>query len=102
MTRYQSEFGTTLGVTFYGGKEKGKMFFLSPTEVEEVFTLAEDTKVLSDNMWSGTVGELLDMFKTCTEATAEDMKSRGWGDRLESGLHLRTSVSDDGNTFFTL
>jgi hypothetical protein len=96
MTRFETETGQSLGVTFFGGAGFGRMKFLSQTEQQTLWNLHEGTWVISDNAWEGTVGDLLDLFSTTRQATNQEMIDRGWGDRLESGLALRQAVTDDG------
>ena len=96
MTRFETEQGLSLGVTFFGGAGVGRLKFLTQEEQQTLWNLHEGTWVLSDNGWAGTVGDLLDLFSTIRTATADEMIQRGWSDRLQSGLALRQSISDEG------
>ena len=96
MTRFETETGESLGVTLFGGRDLGKLKFQTQTELELLWSLSEDKIVLSDNGWTGTISELKDLLFSLKQCAKEDMIKRGWGDRLESGLSLRQSVSDEG------
>ena len=97
MTRFETvEKGLQVGVTFFGGMKLGKVKFLSNSELKTLWSLDENEEIISDNGWSGNVGELLDMFSKLKNCSKEEMEKRGWGDRLESGLHLRKSISESG------
>tara|TARA_R110001606_G_scaffold89314_1_gene200743 strand:- start:319 stop:627 length:309 start_codon:yes stop_codon:yes gene_type:complete len=96
MTRFETETGESLGVTFFGGWDLGKLKFQTQTELELLWSLSDDEIVLCDNGWTGTISELKDLLFPLKQCTKEDMIKRGWGDRLESGLSLRQSVSDEG------
>ena len=101
MTRFETLNGEKLGVTFFGGLALGKVKFLSKDELKTLWSLEEWTEVVSDNGWAGTVGDLKDMLHTLESCSDEDMESRGWGGRLESGLHLRESVCETGELVWT-
>tara|TARA_R110000796_G_scaffold102544_2_gene211556 strand:+ start:21 stop:329 length:309 start_codon:yes stop_codon:yes gene_type:complete len=101
MTRFETLQGESLGVTFWGGKTLGKVRFMSKTEMRLIWSLDESDKVVSDNGWIGSVGELLDLFSELTKCPEKVMIRKGWGDRLESGLSLQTCVSDEGELFLT-
>jgi len=96
MTRFETETGLSLGATFFGGTELGRLKFLTATEQQTLWNLHEGTWVISDNGWTGTVGDLLDLFSRTRMASKEIMIEKGWGDRLDSGLALRQSISDEG------
>ena len=96
MTRFETTTGESLGVTFSGGISLGKLKFQTQTELELLWSLSEDEIVLSDNGWTGTISELKDLLFKVQQCTKEDMINRGWGDRLESGVSLRQSVSNEG------
>jgi hypothetical protein len=96
MTRFETLNGESLGATFFGGKGIGRLKFLSQEEQQTLWNLHEDTLVISDNGWEGKLSTLLDLFSETKTATAEQMTERGWGDRLESGLALRQTITDDG------
>lgn len=96
MTRFETETGLSLGVTFFGGTELGRLKFLTTTEQQTLWNLHEGTWVISDNGWEGTVAELLDLLGGIRMASKEIMIKKGWGDRLDSGLALRQAISDEG------
>lgn len=96
MTRFETETGLSLGVTFFAGAGVGKLKFLTTTEQQTLWNLHEGTWVMSDNGWAGTVGDLLDLFSRTRMATTEEMIERGWDDRLDSGLALRQTITDEG------
>ena len=96
MTRFETETGLSLGATFFGGTELGRLKFLTATEQQTLWNLHEGTWVISDNGWTGTVAELLDLLGGIRMASKEIMIEKGWGDRLDSGLALRQSISDEG------
>ena len=99
MTRFETEQGLSLGVTFFGGAGVGRLKFLTNEEQQTLWNLHEGTWVLSDNGWAGTVGDLLDLFSRTRMATTQEMIERGWGDRLETGLALQTCVGENGKLF---
>ena len=96
MTRFTTTDGTQLGTRFFAGRETGTLRFVSNQEWQNLFSLNEDEIVVSDNGWTGTVGDLFDLFSQLRQASDEEMEERGWGDRLESGLSLRQSVTSSG------
>ena len=101
MTRFETINGESLGVTFSGGKKLGKLKFLTSTETKTLWSLDNSTDVISDNGWSGTVGDLKDLLFTLKTCSNEEMIKRGWGDKLDDGLHLTRSISVDGKLIWT-
>ena len=99
MTRFETLQGESLGVTFWGGKNLGKVRFSSKTELRLLWSLDESDRVISDDEWIGTVGELLDLFSELTKCPDNVMIKKGWGNRLESGLSFETCISDEGKSF---
>jgi len=101
MTRFETEDGTQLGCTFFGGDKFGKLKFLTKTELQDLWQLDGTTKCFADNGWDGNLNQLRDLLFTLKQCDDNDMKRRGWGDRLDNGLHLTQNLGTDGKLFFT-
>jgi hypothetical protein len=101
MTRFETLQGESLGVTFFAGSALGKVKFLCKSELQTLWSLDEGEFVVSDNGWSGSVADLLDLFSGLSQCPDVEMARRGWADRLDSGLALQTCVSDSGELFHT-
>ena len=93
MTRFETKDGKQLGVKFFGGEKLGCVKFLTKTELETLWNLDEDELVVSDNNWFGTVADLKDLLFNLNTCTELEMVKRGWGDRLEQGLHFQKAVN---------
>ena len=101
MTRYKLQDERSLGASFYAGKESGHSWFATKEELDLLWSLDEDTMVTSDNHWTGTVGELLDLFGNTNKLSDNQVDHRFGKGRSKTGLSLQTAVSDDGNLFLT-
>ena len=103
MTRFETLDGIKLGVRFSGGRQRGEVFHLTPQEQHDLFNLPLSFTVVSDNLWSGTVEDLLNMFVKGTKSEKETFESR-WQRPFSKSLHLeeRTGLNDQGelNQFF--
>jgi hypothetical protein len=99
MTRFETLNGQSLGAKF--AVDNGVRWFACNDELSLLQSLNKDELVVSDNSWVGTVGNLLDLFSKTPKATNDEMKKRGWGDRLCSGLSFRLSVTDTGELVLT-
>ena len=77
MTRFETLDGQQLGVTFFGGKEHGKVKFITQSELETLWSLDESTEVLNDNNSTvSNVGELLDLFSGLKQLSDDQMRER--------------------------
>tara|TARA_B110000503_G_C7054241_1_gene373709 strand:+ start:43 stop:276 length:234 start_codon:yes stop_codon:yes gene_type:complete len=65
-------------------------------ELETLWSLDESDTVISDNNWTGSVGELKNLLFTLDQCSFKDMIEKGFGDRLDSGLALRQVISTEG------
>lgn len=98
MRHFTTKTGETLGTTFAG--TAGRTLMQTKEEEKLMWSLSEDSAALEDDSFEWKLGDLMDFFfKECTRATKEEMTSRGWEDRFESGLSMRTGLSNDGQTF---
>lgn len=102
MTRFETEDGTQLGVRFFGGRELGTQRFLSPSEQHSFWTLDSDTTVFGSDGSRMSMEDFRDLMLSLPQCSEEEMTRRGWGDRLESGLHLQLEVTEDGLLQWTL
>ncbi len=89
MTRFETLDGEQLGVRFAG--DNGATFHLTQAELKSLFELDESTEVVSDNVWFGTVGDLLDMWSKGNKVSEEELQRRFKKDLSES-LHLQQST----------
>ena len=97
MTRFETLNGESLGVTFFSGAEHGAVSFLTQSEKALLWSLEDSEEIINDNnSLLHTVGQLKDKLFILNEATIEMMIEKGWGDRLDSGLALRQTISDEG------
>ena len=101
MTRFETLDRKSLGTRQYSGKELGSTWFSTKEELELLWNLSEDTKVISDNNWSGTVGDLKDLFFSLRKLTDKQVDERFGKGRSKSGLGLQYNVSNDGKLFLT-
>lgn len=99
MTRFELQDGTSLGARV--ASRDGATWFASKDELFLLWTLDEDTEVFSDNGWTGTLADLLDLFATLRKLSDKEVEERFGKGRSQSGLGFRTAVSDDGKLFFT-
>lgn len=97
MTRFETLNNENLGARFLG--DNGATFHLTNDELQLLFSLDEETEVVSDNMWFGTVADLLDLWTKGNKASEEQMKRR-FKKTLNDSLHFRsnksTFVTDNG------
>jgi len=98
MTRFETTSGTQLGVTFFG--DKGRTFHLTNEELKTLWNLNVNVEVVSDNLWRGTVKELLNLLSQCDKCSEEQLRRR-FKKELTESLHFRTNRSSDGSLFLT-
>ena len=70
-TRFETKDGVKLGAKFAG--DQGRTFHFTSEEEKALWTLSEDTEIISDDSWQGTVGELIDLLKTGARCTEEEL-----------------------------
>jgi hypothetical protein len=87
MTRFETVEGQQLGARFCS--RGGAFFHLNTTELNTLWSLDENTEVVSDNGWFGTAGDLLDLLTTENKATATQMKNQ-FAKTLNDTLHMTT------------
>ena len=85
MTRFETLDGQQLGARFCG--DNNATFHLTQDELKTLFELDEATEVVSDNMWVGTVGDLLDQWTLGNKASQEELTRRFEKD-LQMSLHF--------------
>ena len=97
MTRFETLNNQSLGGRFLG--DNGATFHLTNDELKLLFSLDEETEVVSDNMWFGTAGDLLDLWFKGNKASEEQMQRR-FNKSLDDSLHFKskklTFVTDEG------
>jgi len=76
MTQFETTDGRRLGARFAG--DRGATFHMTQEEMATLWSLDESTECWSDGDWTGTSGELLDMWTAGHHATREEMERRGW------------------------
>jgi hypothetical protein len=74
MTRFETNNGEQLGARFAG--DNGATMHLTTKEATALFSLDGATEVTSDNGWSGTVNDLVEMLRDLESATTEQMMRR--------------------------
>ena len=88
MTRFETLDGHALGARFAG--DKGATFHLTNEELGLLFLLDEDTELTSDNAWTGTALDLIDMWTKGNKSTEEEMKKRFGHSNGQTTLHFKT------------
>lgn len=87
MTRFETLDGQQLGARFAG--DNGATMHLTSKEATALFTLDEATEIISDNMWFGTINDLIKLWKDLESATAEQMMRRFEHKDGNTSLHFK-------------
>tara|TARA_R110000823_G_scaffold32983_7_gene92606 strand:+ start:1597 stop:1914 length:318 start_codon:yes stop_codon:yes gene_type:complete len=93
MTRFETLDGQQLGARFAG--DNGATMHLTSKEATALFSLDKNEELISDNGWSGTADDLIEMLRDLETATSEQMMRRFKSDgtlhwKQESKLFLDT------------
>ena len=99
MTRFELKNGVSLGARV--SSRDGATWFATDEELQVLWGCDESEDVVSDNGWSGSVGELLDMFATLRRLSDDEVERRFGEGRSKSGLGLQLKVSTEGRLFIT-
>lgn len=100
MTRFETKDGLPLGARFSG--DVGITIWQSDSEQKLLFSLDDQDEVMGDfQTHIEFVHELKALFQSSPHASKAELIRRGWGDRIGTGLALRTVVTKDGRIAIT-